>query len=295
MSDPEVEVIRRILSENPAPQSLAELRKFVDLDAERYPLSGYSTERISISGLQAEWAISAGADQRRAILYLHGGGYAFGSILSHRHLAAEIGRSSGCKSLILDYRRAPEHPYPAAVEDAMAAYSYLLEQGMRPEHIAVVGDSAGGGLAAATLLSIKSKRLPQPACGWLISPWVDMEATGRSYETRAQADPMVKREMILELARMYLAGHDPKGELVSPIYANLTGIAPLLLQVGAAEVLLDDSLALARQAGSHDVAVQLEIWPDMIHIWHTFFPILSAARRAIANGAAFVKARMDIQ
>lgn len=293
MADIELDAIRQILADHPPPELLDELRKFVDLDGERYPLVGFHSQPVLIGSVQGEWAISPGANASRVILYLHGGGYAFGSILSYRHVAAEIGRSSGCRSFIIDYRRAPENPFPAAVDDAIAAYDHLLAAGYEPGQIALVGDSAGGGLAVSTMLSIKRTGRPQPACAWLISPWVDMQARGRSFDTQAEADPMVKREMILRLADMYLGGRNAKEDLVSPIHADLRGLAPILIHVGAAEVLLDDAVSLARQAGASDVAVQLEIWPEMIHIWHTFFPILAAGRRAIARGAGYIQRAMS--
>ncbi|SFI94591.1 alpha/beta hydrolase [Bradyrhizobium sp. Gha] len=288
MADEELATIRQMLSEAPPPQSLDDLRRLVDLDAERYPLVGFKVEKVDAGGVAGEWAAAEGADKSKVVLYLHGGGYGFGSILSHRHLAAEIGKSSGCRSLIVDYRLAPENPFPAAIEDAGRAYQYLLDVGVDPRNIAVAGDSAGGGLAVATMLSLKNAGKPLPACAWLISPWVDLEAKGLSFDTQAAVDPMVKREMILQLAGSYLNGSDPKEDLASPIHADLRGLPPMLIQVGAAEVLLDDAVGLARRAGTCDVEVQLEIWPEMIHIWHTFFPVLAAGRRAIARGAEFV-------
>ncbi|MCL2430314.1 MAG: alpha/beta hydrolase, partial [Alphaproteobacteria bacterium] len=249
-------------------------------------------QSVTANGVAAEWTSSPGADAKRVVLYLHGGGYVFGSILSHRHLVAEIGRAAGCRTLALDYRLAPEHPFPAPVEDTVAAYRYLLAQGIEPRHITIAGDSAGGGLVPAAMVAIKEAGLNQPACGWAISPWVDMEALGESYTTLAATDPTVSRETIHEIARTYLAGADPRSPLAAPIYADLTAIAPLLIQVGAAEVLLDDSLKLAGRAGAANVPVRLEVWPEMIHVWHLFHRMLGAGRRAIAEGGAYIKAAM---
>ncbi len=181
----------------------------------------------------------------------------------------------------------------AAVDDALASYRFLLEQGFEPRHIALAGDSAGGGLLVSTLVAIKEAGFPQPACGWLISPWVDMEASGETFVSRADADPMVKREIIVNFAQAYLNGADPRSPFASPIYADLRGIAPLLIHVGASEVLLDDSLKLARTAGAADVSVRLEIWPEMIHIWHVFHRILGDGRTAVQAGAKFLREAMD--
>jgi acetyl esterase/lipase len=191
--------------------------------------------------------------------------------------------------LAIDYRLAPEHRFPAPVEDTLAAYRYLLDSGIRPERIALAGDSAGGGLVVAAMLAIRQAGLPLPACGWCISPWVDMEASGASFVDRAEADPTVQKPMIQMMAEWYLGGADPRHPHASPLYGDLRGLPPLLIQVGAAETLLDDSVALARTAGAADVRVDLQIWPEMIHIWHLYFPVLSAGRRAIAAGGSFVR------
>jgi len=222
-------------------------------------------------------------------LYLHGGGYVICSLDSHRHLAAEVGRVSGTRTLAIDYRLAPEHPFPAAVEDTVAAYRYLLDSGIKPNRIALAGDSAGGGLVVGSLLAIREAGLPLPACGWCISPWVDMEALGESFTDRAAADPTVQKATIQMMAQLYLGGADPRHPHAAPLYGDLRGLPPLLIQVGAAETLLDDSIALARKAGAADVIVDLQIWPEMIHIWHIYFPMLAAARRAIAAGGSFVR------
>jgi acetyl esterase/lipase len=190
--------------------------------------------------------------------------------------------------LALGYRLAPEHPFPAAVEDAVAGYHYLLGRGLKPDRIAIAGDSAGGGLVVAALVAIRDAGLPQPGCGWCISPLVDMEASGETMTSRSAADPMVQKAGILDMARLYLNGADPRSPLASPIHADLRGLGPLLIQVGAAETLLDDALALAKAAGAADVYVDLQIWPEMVHVWHLFHPELKAGGRAIDSGGAFV-------
>jgi monoterpene epsilon-lactone hydrolase len=293
MPDPELQKLREIIASRPRPTDIGERRRVMDANAQAFPLdSTIKREQVSVNGVPAEWTTSPGADAERVVLYLHGGGYVFGSILSHRHLVAEIGRVAGCRTLAIDYRLAPEHPFPAPIEDTVAAHRWLLAQGIEARHITIAGDSAGGGLVVAAMVAIKEAGLPQPACGWAISPWVDMEALGETYTTLAAIDPTVSRETINEIARIYLAGADPRSPLAAPIYADLADIAPLLIQVGAAEVLLDDSLKLAGKAGALNVPVRLEIWPEMIHVWHLFHPMLGAGRRAIAEGGAYIKAAM---
>lgn len=232
------------------------------------------------------------ADASRAILFLHGGGYVIGSLDSHRHLVAECGRAAGTRTLAIDYRMAPEHPFPAAVEDTVAAYRFLLDNGIAPGCIAIAGDSAGGGLAVGGVLAIRAAGLPLPGCIWCLSPWVDMEATGASFTDRAETDPTVQAPTIRLMAETYLAGADPKSATAAPIHGDLRGLPPMLIQVGACETLLDDSIRLARAAGIADVPVDLQIWPEMIHVWHTYHPILNAGKRAIAAGGEFVKFKL---
>jgi epsilon-lactone hydrolase len=293
MPDPEIVKLRELIASRPKPTELAERRKTFDANAKTFPLeSDIKVEQVSANGVPAEWTTAPGADAKRVVLYVHGGGYVFGSILSHRHVVAAIGRAAGCRTLALDYRLAPEHPFPAPVEDTVAAYRYLLANGIEPRHIAIAGDSAGGGLVVAALVAIRDAGLNQPACGWAISPWADMEALGESFTTLAPVDPTVSKETILDIAKTYLNGADPRSPLAAPIHANLRGIAPLLIQVGAAETLLDDATKLASRAGAADVPVRLEVWPEMIHVWHLFHPMLGAGRRAIAEGGSYIKAAM---
>jgi acetyl esterase/lipase len=249
-------------------------------------------EKTAANGVGAEWTATPGAARDAALLYFHGGGYVIGSLDSHRHLVAEAGRAAGIVSLALDYRLAPEAPFPAAVDDALAGYRFLLGRGIRPLRVALAGDSAGGGLVVAAMLAIRDAGLPQPACGWCISPWVDMEGIGETMTSLGAVDPIVEKSRLVELARLYLNGADPRSPLAAPIYADLAGLAPLFIQVGAAETLLDDALRLAKAAGAADVRVDLEIWPEMIHVWHLFYPALAAGRRAIDAGGAFIRARL---
>ncbi|MEJ0018913.1 MAG: alpha/beta hydrolase [Acetobacteraceae bacterium] len=291
MRDPEIIVLREVIAKRPRADDIAQRRRDIDARGTQNVLPGDVTvEPVTANGVAAEWTSTPDADPDTVVLYLHGGGYVIGSLDSHRHLVAEIGRAARARMLAVDYRLAPEHPFPAAVDDALAAYRFLLARGVRPERIAVAGDSAGGGLAVATMVAIRDAGLPQPACGWPISPWVDMEAIGDSMTGKAASDPTVQKPGILDMARQYLNGADPRSPLAAPLYADLRGLAPLLIQVGAAETLLDDAIRLAQVAGAADVAVDLQIWPEMIHVWHIHHPQLGAGRRAIAAGAEFVRA-----
>ena len=295
MADAEIAHLRDILAARPRGADLAEMRRDADARGRAFGLpEDVTVQPVSAHGVRAEWTSTPDADPANVILYLHGGGYAICSLDSHRHLAAEAGRASGAHTLAIDYRLAPEHPFPAPVEDTLAAYRYLLEGGFQANRIAIAGDSAGGGLAVAALLAIRDAGLPLPACAWCLSPWVDMEALGSSYADRAAADPTVTQDLILTLAGWYLAGADPRHPHAAPIHGDLRGLPPLLIQVGASEVLLDDSVALARKAGATDVVVDLQIWPEMIHIWHLYFPMLAAGRRAIEAGGGFVRQMLRI-
>src|SRR5438445_2668452 len=289
MNDPEIVALRAKLASRPRSDDYHQRRRDIDARGLAYGLAGdVVVEPVTVGGLRAEWISTPNTERDAALLYLHGGGYVIGSLDSHRHLVAEAGRAAGCWALALDYRMAPEHPFPAAVEDAVAGYRYLLGRGIKPARIAIAGDSAGGGLVVAAMLAIRDAGLPQPGCGWCISPWVDMEAAGETMSTKAAADPMVQRAGILDMAGLYLNGADPRSPLAAPIYADLTGLAPLLIQVGAAETLLDDAIRLANVAGAADVRVDLQIWPEMIHVWHLFHPELKAGLRAIEQGGSFV-------
>lgn len=290
MADPGIEAVRALLASRPRPTELAERRHRLDALGAQYPLpADVRIEAVRANGVSAEWNSTPGAETSRAMLYLHGGGYVAGSLLSHRSLVAEAGRAAGLRCLALDYRLAPEHPFPAAVEDAVAGYRYLLDQGLAPSCIAIGGDSAGGGLTAAALVALRDQDLPMPACGWLVSPWVDLESTGESMASKAACDPMVQKPYLLEIADLYLGDAKPRTPLASPLHAPLYGLPPLLIQVGAAETLLDDAVMFARRAGAEDVAVTLEIWPEMIHVWHLFHPQVEAGRRALAAAGDFVR------
>ncbi len=249
-------------------------------------------ETIEVAGIPAEWSTTPEAEARRAVLYLHGGGYMAGSIVSHRYVAVEIGRAAQARTLALGYRLAPEHPYPAQLEDTLAAYSKLRDQGFAPSDIAVGGDSAGGNLTLALLLALRERGLPMPACGWLISPWSDLTASGATMQSKAAVDPMISKPYLLELAHAFSGGRPIADPLISPQFADLAGLPPLLIQVGSDETLLDDAVTLAGRAGAAGVAVTLEVWPDMIHAFPMFFPQVAASRRATEHAGAFMRRHM---
>ena len=291
MADPEIAALRAKLASRPRSPDYRQRRLDINARGREYGIAADVTvEPLRAGGVRAEWTSTPGGTADAAILYRHGGGYVIGSLDSHRHLVSEAGRAAGCWVLSLDYRLAPEHPFPAAVNDAVAGYRYLLARDIKPGRIAIAGDSAGGGLVVAAMVAIRDAGLPQPGCGWGISPWVDREAIGGTMTTKAAADPTVQQAGILDMARLYLNGADPRSPLAAPLYADLKGLAPLLIQAGACETLLDDAIRLAQIAGAADVYVDLQIWPEMIHVWHLFHPELKAGKRAIEEGGAFVRA-----
>ncbi len=248
-------------------------------------------EPTTAGGVPAEWQIAPNADAGRTILYLHGGGYCVGSMNTHRDLASRLSRAAAARVLLIDYRLAPEHPHPAAVDDATAAYRWLLAHGATPARTVSAGDSAGGGLTVATLLALRDARVPLPAAGVCLSPWVDLEAIGESMTTKAAVDPMVQRDGLLGMAAAYLAGQNPRTPLASPLYADLSGLPPLLIQVGTAETLLDDATRLAERARKAGVTVTLEPWEDMIHVWQAFAMVLPEGQQAVERIGEFVRAQ----
>ena len=248
-----------------------------------------TTERVGAGGVPAEWISAPNASQDRVILYLHGGGYVFGSMRTHRVMLAHMSRAAGCRVLGLDYRLAPENPFPAPVEDTIAAYRWLLSNGANSDKIVIGGDSAGGGLMVAALVALRYLGEPLPAAGVGISAWTDMEATGQSFKTNAEADPSITRDGVLNIAKTYLEDKDPRAPLASPIHADLHGLPPLLLQVGSIEALLDDTYMLAERAEEAGVPVEVEVWDDMPHVWHDYAPILTEARQAIGRIGEFVR------
>lgn len=246
-------------------------------------------EAVVAGGVPGEWIVPPGAEESRVLLYLHGGGYVIGSVNTHRDMVSRIARAAQARALAIDYRLAPEHPFPAAVEDATAAYRWLLASGMPAERIVIAGDSAGGGLTLATLLALRDAGDLLPAAAVCISPWTDLAVTGESMDTKADVDPMIRKAEAIEGAKLYLAGADPKTPLASPLYADLSGLPHLLIQVGTHETLQDDSVRLAERARAAGVDVTLEQWEEMIHVWHFFAFILPEAQQAIDRIGQFVR------
>jgi acetyl esterase/lipase len=253
------------------------------------PPSDVQYEPTEIGGVPAEWARAPEGAADGALLYFHGGGYCVGSVRTHRLLVGALARACGVPVLALDYRLAPEHPHPAAVEDGVAAYRGLLARGLRPGRVAFAGDSAGGGLTAATLLAARAAALPMPAAGVCISPWFDLALSGESMVTKADVDPMCKPPVLALMAAAYLGGADPRTPGASPLYADLTGLPPMLVHVGTAETLLDDARRFATRAERSGVRLALEVWDDMIHVWHAFAMVLPEGQQAIERIGAFVR------
>jgi len=294
MADRGIDAVRAHLAKLPPSDSLttAERRAQYERAEKVFPTPpDVKVERVNAPVAPAEWLRPPSAEPGRVVLYLHGGGYVIGSPRSHRHLAAAIAAAAGASALLLDYRLAPEHPYPAAVEDATAAYRWLLDQAIAPERIVVAGDSAGGGLTVATLVALREARVPLPAGGVCISPWVDLTCSGASYAMKAAADPIVRRAGVEEMARAYLGATPPRTPLASPLFADLRGLPPLLIHVGSDEVLLDDAVQLAERAKAAGVDATLEIYDRMIHVWHWFLPMLDEAQTAVEAIGRFVRSR----
>jgi acetyl esterase/lipase len=255
-----------------------------------------SCERVSAAGVGGEWIAGSNARHDKAILYFHGGGFRLGSVSSHRELIARIAEISGCRVLAINYRLAPEHRFPAPLEDAIAAYSWMLGQGLSPENIAFAGDSAGGNLVLAVMLSLRERGAPLPAAAVLMSPWTDLAATGESYVSRADADPIHQRPMILALAKNYLGGDgDPRDPMASPLYAELAGLPPMLIQVGDRETVLGDSVMFAEKARAAGIDVELQVWDGMIHVFQMFGAELPEARRAIDSIAKFINRHLQMK
>lgn len=291
MASPELQGVLAMLKAQPVDGgggTIEEQRAGIDALATMFPLPvDVDLEKLTVAGITAEWLTPPGSGDA-VVLYLHGGGYVIGSIASHRELAARIARSSSARALIIDYRLAPEHPFPAAVDDAVAAYRWLLEEGTNPARIAISGDSAGGGLTIATLVALRDMGTPLPACAVPMSPWVDLEGIGESMTTNDAIDPMVHKPGLDQMAAAYLNGADPRTALAAPLYADLHGLPPLLIQVGTAETLLDDSRRLAANARAAGVEVTLEECEELFHVFQAF-PALPEALAATDRIGSFIR------
>ena len=291
MGQSEIDAIRALLSSRPRPLGWTERRRRLDEIGSYWPAADDAEfEAVDVDGVPGEWSIVRGSDVSRALLYLHGGGYCSGSIVSHRRMVTEAGRAAGVRTLAIGYRLAPEHPFPAALDDALTAWCFLGDHGITAAHIAIGGDSAGGGLTVALVNRLREGKEELPGCMWLVSPWTDLTLSGTTLVTNDAADPIIHRSYLVELADAYvpvgMARTDPR---ISVLYADLKGLPPMLVQVGSAETLLDDSTRLAAAAGAAAVPVTLEIWPHMIHAWHLWNAHLEPGRRALASAGAFIR------
>jgi acetyl esterase/lipase len=292
MTRAEREAVLAFLKSNDAPveMDIAGQRARMDMLAAFFPLpEGFEVAPAALGGIKGEWVRPRRARNDAAILYLHGGGYVVGSPTSHRHLVGAIAEAASMAGFTPDYRMAPEHPFPAAVDDAVAVYKGLLDSGLPPAKLAIAGDSAGGGLTIATLVAARDKGLPMPACAVAISPWADLSPRDEAYRSRRARDPMIAKDGLDAMAALYLGGADAKTPLASPLFADLKGLPPLLIQVGTEEALYEDATGLKARAEEAGVDVSAESWGGMIHVWHAFHPILSEARDAIARIGSFVK------
>ncbi|HLA18361.1 MAG TPA: alpha/beta hydrolase [Dehalococcoidia bacterium] len=255
------------------------------------PAADVQCEPVDVDGVPGEWVAASNADPERIVYYLHGGGYTIGSIKSHREMVSRVSRATAARALLVEYRLAPENRFPAAVEDALSGYRWLISNGADPARMAIAGDSAGGGLTVATLVALRDAGDPLPAAAVCISPWVDMECLGESMRTKADVDPWVQYEPLVKQAEMYLAGADPRHPLAAPLYADLSGLPPLLIQVGTSETLLDDSTRLAERATAAGVDVTLDVWDEMIHVFQLFAFMLPEGQQAIDRIGEFVRER----
>jgi acetyl esterase/lipase len=289
VSSAEIGLVRELI-ELQAPlraASLSERRRQYDRAERTFGHDEVPGETIDADGCLAEWVRAQRRPSQPVVVYMHGGGYSLGSTRSHRHLAAAIGYAANAAVLSLDYRRAPESPFPAAVEDATAATRWLLSQTEAP--IILAGDSAGGGLVVATMIALRDASLQLPAAGVCLSPWLDLTCTADALTRLADRDPLLSRAELERMATAYLRDTDAREPLASPAFAALAGLPPLLIQVGGEEILLDDARKLASGACAQGVEVTLDEWPNMIHVWQWYFPILTEGRQAIADIAAFIR------
>lgn len=246
-------------------------------------------ETVDLGGIAAEFSTAPGSMTDAAILYLHGGGYCLGSLNTHRRLVRDLGRASGASTLAVDYRLAPEHPFPAALDDAVSGYQHLIGRGINPERICIAGDSAGGGLTIATMIALRDRNLPLPGAGFCISPWVNLANDLPSMAAKHDEDPMVTKPRLDQMAAIYATDRDLKLPLLSPLFGDMIGLPPILIHVGSAETLLDDSVRLAGVLGGAAVECRLDVWPQMIHVWHFFAGMLSEGRDAITSAGAWIR------
>lgn len=283
----EVETKKRIEDGRNAMEQMARMEKLPE---------DVTLEEISIGNIPSLWINTPEVVKKHVVLYLHGGGYVQGSLNTHKGLCSRISRTSKSRILMIDYRLAPENLYPAALEDSVAAYLWLIDdEGIDPKNIVISGDSAGGGLTAATLLKLRDIGITLPSGGVLLSPWTDLDITGDSVRTKRRIDPMIDASGLFFIASLYLGDEDPKNPYISPLYADLKGLPPLLIQVGSAELLLDDSTRFAEKAKSAGVDVTLDVWEDMIHVFQAFALWAPEGEQAIEKIGEFIQKLMKEQ
>lgn len=287
----EIQAIRDLLSSKPRPVGWAQRRARLDEVGAYWPVADdVELNPVDLDGVPGEWSMVPGTDPSRVLMFFHGGGYCSGSIRSHRRMATEAARAAGVRTLAVAYRLAPEHPFPAARDDALTAWHWLRRQGIDAAHIAVGGDSAGANLSVALINQLRADSEELPACAWLVSPWTDLTMSGSTMTTKDAVDPLMHKGYLEELANAYVpAGMESNDPRISVLYAELHGLPPALIQVGSEETLLDDASRFATAAGAADVPVTLEIWPHMIHAWHLWNAHLDAGRRALASAAVFIR------
>jgi acetyl esterase/lipase len=273
-------ILRR--SALPADAGVSEQRRLLRELTSAQPLpADVTVTSATLGGVPAAEVTVDGIEPRHVVLYFHSGVYVLGDAASTAGLAAQVARRAQAKVISVDYRLAPEHPYPAAVDDALAAYQALLQRGTAPSAIAFAGESAGGGLAVATMVNARDRGLPLPAAALTMSPYADLTLAGATMETKRKADPLLSRESLAARVPDYTAGQDPALGLISPVFADLSGLPPLIIQAGSHEVLLDDAVRLARQAAIADVEVTLDITPGVPHVFQAYYPILDEAAAAL--------------
>jgi len=294
VASPQLQMIVDVLRARPpeAELSIEESRaEFEAVVSQFQPAGDVRREPVDAGGVPGEWISTPESVHERVIYYLHGGAYIMGSINTHRELISRLSRAARARALAIDYRLAPENPFPAAVEDSTSAYRWLISTGVDPARLVIAGDSAGGGLTVATLVALRDAGDPLPAATVCLSPWVDLEGLGESMTTRAEVDPMIHRDSLLQAAKAYLGDSDPRTPLAAPLYADLSGLPPMLIQVGTAETLLDDASRLAERASAADVEVTFEPWDDMFHVWQFCASILPEGQGAIDRIGEFVRKR----
>ncbi len=279
---------------DPETADVQQTRELFDRIAGLFPAADrVDVERVSFAGLPAEWLSPVTPVANKVLLYLHGGAYILGSCASHRHMVSYLARYTGIRALLPEYRLAPEHPFPAAIDDATRVYRALLEQGIRPADIVVAGDSAGGGLTMAMLLSLRDAGDPMPATAILLSPWVDLATRGESMATRSEQDPWFHEDDIDLVARYYCDARDLDNPLVSPVYAELHGLPPVHIQVGDHEVLLSDSTRLADGIRTAGGEASVDIWEGMWHVFQMFVSLMPESRRALRKLAMTIQEELS--